>query len=136
MIYGIAHRRISKGIKVKCYIRPIVLTSFVLAEAYYHAKALNIRDPEDLALAYLLPTIFVAVFFGSTLAVATSFGSGLAAAYLIYPPQVSVWIDDPNHVAELGFILLLAITASKAVGVIIDGKPLGSSAACAASPRT
>jgi len=38
---------------------------------------------------------------------------------------VSIWIEDPNHVAELGFILLLAITASKAVGVIIDGKPMG-----------
>ena len=114
----------------------ILLTTVLVAEAYSHATALHIRDPEDLALAFLLPTIFIAVFFGSTLAVASSFASGLAAAYLIYPPQVSVWIDDPNHVAELGFILLLAITASKAVGVIIDGKPLGSSAACAASPRT
>jgi K+-sensing histidine kinase KdpD len=114
----------------------ILLTSLVVAEAYSHAKALHVRDPADLALAYLLPTIFIAVFFGSTLAVATSFGSGLAAAYLIYPPQVSIWIDDPNHVAELGFILLLAITASKAVGVIFDGKPLGSSAARAASRRT
>jgi hypothetical protein len=37
------------------------------------------------------------------------------------------------HVAELGFIVLLAITASKAVGVIIDGKPLGSSGGRAAS---
>ena len=124
-------------------IRPIVLslaaillTSLVVAEAYSHAKALHIRDPEDLALAYLLPTIFIAVFFGSTFAVVASFGSGLAAAYLIYPPQARIWINDPNHVAELGFILLLAITASKVVGVIIDGKPLGSSAARAASRRT
>jgi K+-sensing histidine kinase KdpD len=123
-------------------IRPIALslaailfTSLVVAEAYSHAKALHIRDPEDLALAFLLPTIFIAVFFGSTLAVATSFGSGLAAAYLIYPPQLSIWIDDSNHVAELGFILLLAITASKAVGVIIDRKPLEPSSASAASRR-
>ena len=123
-------------------IRPIVLsvaaillTSLVVAEAYSHAKALHVRDPEDSALAYLLPTIFIAVFFGSTLAVAASFGSGLAAAYFIYPPQMSIWIEDSNHVAELGFILLLAITASKAVGVIVDGKPLGSSAARAASRR-
>src|SRR5262245_18437888 len=58
----------------------ILLTSLVVAEVYSHAKALNIRDPEDLALAYLLPTIFIAVFFGSTLAVAAAFGSGLAAA--------------------------------------------------------
>ena len=31
-------------------------------------------DVEDLALAYLLPTVFIAVLFGSTLAVASSFG--------------------------------------------------------------
>jgi hypothetical protein len=121
--------RIMKSPRV-VLIRPIVLslaaillTSLVVAEAYSHAKALHIRDPEDLALAYLLPTIFIAVFFGSTFAVAASFGGGLAAAYLIYPPQVSIWIDDPNHVAELGFILLLGITASKAVGVITGDKP-------------
>jgi hypothetical protein len=39
---------------------------------------------------------------------------------------MSIWIHDPSHVAELGFIVLLAITASKAVGVIIAGKPLGA----------
>jgi hypothetical protein len=42
----------------------------------------------------------------------------MSGALPAYPPQASIWIDDPNHVAELGFILLLAITASKAVGVI------------------
>ena len=116
-------------------VAAILLTSLVVAEAYSHAKALHVRDPEDLALAYLLPTIFIAVFFGSTLAVAASLGGGLAAAYFIYPPQLSIWIEVSNHVAELGFILLLAITASKAVGVIIDGKPLGLSAASAATER-
>ncbi len=116
-------------------VAAILLTSLVVAEAYSYAKALHVRDPEDLALAYLLPTIFIAVFFGSTLAVAASLGGGLAAAYFIYPPQLSIWIEDSNHVAELGFILLLAITASKAVGVIIDGKPLGLSAASAATER-
>jgi K+-sensing histidine kinase KdpD len=45
-------------------------------------------DVEDLALAYLLPTIFIAVFFGSTLAIAGSFVSVLAAAYFLYPSQV------------------------------------------------
>ena len=113
----------------------ILLTTVLVAEAYSHATALHIRDPEDLALAFLLPTVFIAVFFGSTLAVASSFASGLAAAYVIYPPQLSIWINDPSHVAELGFIVLLAITASKAVGVIVDGKPLGSSGARAASRR-
>jgi hypothetical protein len=62
-------------------IRPIVLslaaillTSLVVAEAYSHAKALHIRDPEDLALAYLLPTIFIAVVFGHGAVLGTSAG--------------------------------------------------------------
>src|SRR5262249_54837003 len=103
----------------------ILLTSLVLAEAHSYLSAIHFwRDPEDLALAYLLPTIFIAVFFGSTIAVITSFASGLAAAYFIYPPQFSVLIDDPEHVVELSFIIVLAITASKAVAVITDDKPL------------
>ena len=76
----------------------ILLTTVLVAEAYSHATALHVRDPEDLALA-------------------------------------CIWIHNPTHVAELGFIVLLAITASKVVGVIIDGKPLGSSGARAPSRR-
>src|SRR6516164_8442456 len=45
----------------------ILLTSLVLAEFHSHLTAFHVwSDPEDLALAYLLPTIFIAVFFGST----------------------------------------------------------------------
>jgi len=84
------------------------------------------KDPEDLALVYLLPTIFVAVFFGSTIAVMTSLASGFAAAYVIYPPNFSVMIADPRDIAELGFIVVLGITASKAVAVITGDKPLHS----------
>jgi len=103
----------------------ILLTSLVLVEAHSELSALHVwGEPEHLALAYLLPTIFIAIFFGSTIAVMTSFASGLAAAYFIYPPQFSVLIDNPEHVAELGFIIVLAITASKAVAVITDDKPL------------
>ena len=103
----------------------IVLTSLVLAQIHSHLTALEIwHDPEDLALAYLLPTIFIAVFFGSTVAVMASLASAVAAAYFIYPPQFSFLFDHPQHIAELGFILVLGITASKAVGVITDDKPL------------
>jgi hypothetical protein len=48
---------------------------------------------EHLMLGYLLPTIFVAIYFGSTIAVLTS-------------------------VAELGFTVMLAVIASKVVGVL------------------
>src|SRR6516164_778149 len=43
----------------------VLLTTVLVAEAYSHATALHIRDPEDLALAYLLPTIFIAVFLAA-----------------------------------------------------------------------
>jgi K+-sensing histidine kinase KdpD len=81
-----------------------------------------VADVEDLALAYLLPTVFIAVLFGSTLAVASSFASALAAAYFLYPPKFNFYIADPAHAAELGFILLLSVTASKAIGVMTDDR--------------
>jgi K+-sensing histidine kinase KdpD len=73
---------------------------------------------EHLMLGYLLPTHLVAVYFGSTLAVLTSFASGLAAAYFLLPPKFSFYIDDPLHIAELGFTIVLAAVASKVVGAI------------------
>jgi Domain of unknown function (DUF4118) len=76
----------------------ILLTSLVLAQIHSHLTALGIwHDPEDLALAYLLPTIFIAVFFGSTVAVITSLASGVAAAYFVYPPQFSLLFDHPQE---------------------------------------
>jgi K+-sensing histidine kinase KdpD len=52
---------------------------------------------------------------GSVIAVLTSLASGLAAAHFLLPPQFSFYIADSRHVAELGFTLLLAVTASKVV---------------------
>jgi two-component system, OmpR family, sensor histidine kinase KdpD len=71
---------------------------------------------EHLMLGYLLPTIFVAIYFGSISAVMTTFVSGLAAAYFLLPPKFSFYIDDPVHIAELGFTIVLAVIASKVVG--------------------
>ena len=73
---------------------------------------------EHLLLAYLLPIFFVATYFGSTIALLTSCASGLAAAYFLLPPKFSFHIADPLNLAELGFIMLLALTASKAVSAV------------------
>ena len=81
---------------------------------------------QHLVLGYLLPTIFVAIYFGSTIAVLTAFASGLAAAYFLFPPKFSFYIADPLHIAELGFIMLLAVIASKAVGALTEGIRGGS----------
>ena len=76
------------------------------------------QSTEHLLLVYLLPTIFIAIYFGSTVAVLTSLASGLAAAYFLLPPQFSFYVADSFHIAELGFTTLLAVIAGKVVGVI------------------
>jgi K+-sensing histidine kinase KdpD len=72
-------------------------------------------DAGHLVVGYLLPTVVIAMHYGGTLAILTSFFSGLAAAYFLFPPKFSFYIAEPQHVAELGIVLLLAITAGKVV---------------------
>ena len=75
-------------------------------------------DTEALAFIYLLPVTVMAMHYGSTVGVLTSFASALAAGYFCFPPKFSFFISDPLNVAELGFFLLLAVIASKAVAVV------------------
>ena len=93
----------------------ICLTTVVLlaVDSFLGAKAL--------VFLYLLPTVAMAMHYGSTVAVLTSFASSLAAAYFFFPPKFSFYIADPLNVAQLGFFLLLAVIASKAVEVVANG---------------
>jgi K+-sensing histidine kinase KdpD len=99
------------GPVVMCFAA-VLLTTLLLSTIDFFVPT------EHLMLGYLLPTIFVAIYFGSTLAVMTSVASGLAAAYFLLPPKFSFYIDDPVHIAELVFTILLAVIASKVVGVL------------------
>src|SRR6266496_6310397 len=90
----------------------ILLTSVVLLAVD------SFLDAEALAFIYLLPTVVMAMHYGSTVGVLTSFASALAAAYFCFPPKFSFYIADPLNVAELGFFLLLAAIASKAVAAV------------------
>jgi K+-sensing histidine kinase KdpD len=76
--------------------------------------------PDHLVLGYLLPTVVIAMHYGSTLAVISSFAGEIAATYFLFPPKLSFFIAAPLHVGELGFFLLLAIIASKAVAALTD----------------
>jgi len=62
----------------------IGLTTLVIIEAHSNSTALrDWRDPEHLTLAYLLPPIFVAVFFGSRIVTVSREGKLLHSASLI-----------------------------------------------------
>ena len=92
----------------------VLLTTFALLAIDTHL------GPDHLVIGYLLPTVIIAMHYGSTLAVVTSFACGLAAAYFFFPPKLSFYVSDPINLAELGFFLLLAVIASKAVAVVTD----------------
>jgi K+-sensing histidine kinase KdpD len=94
----------------------ILLTSVVLLAVD------PIINTEALAFIYLLPTVVMAMHYGSTVGVLTSFASALAAAYFCFPPKFSFFISDPLNVAELGFFLVLAVIASKAIAVVTKDK--------------
>jgi K+-sensing histidine kinase KdpD len=86
----------------------IFLVSLLLREARTHLTALHIwDDPEDLALAYVLPTIFITVLFGGNIGLLSVLIGGLAAAYFIYPPEFNIQIDKPEHLVELAFFVVL-----------------------------
>jgi K+-sensing histidine kinase KdpD len=110
--------RLSSSAKVQL-IRPVGLCfAAVLVTTSVLSTIDSFVPTEHLMLGYLLPTILVAIYFGSTLAVLASFASGLAAAYFLLPPKFSFYIDDPLHIAELGFTIVLAVIGSKVIGVL------------------
>ena len=96
----------------------LVALSAVLFTSVVLLAVDSIIDTEALAFIYLLPSVVMAMHYGSTVAVLTSFASALAAAYFFFPPKFSFFISDPLNVAELGFFLVLAVIASKAVAVV------------------
>jgi K+-sensing histidine kinase KdpD len=103
----------------------ILLVSLLLSKGHAHLTALHIwDDPEDLALAYILPTIFITVLFGSNIGLLSVLIGGLAAAYFIYPPEFNIEIDKPEHLVELGFFLMLSVTVCKSTAILTNEKPL------------
>jgi two-component system sensor histidine kinase KdpD len=114
-----AHGREEKQDRVAQFVAPALLSLVaVLVTTLILLLISSYLEAEHLVLGYLVPTILIAVYCGSAFAVFTSFASGLAAAYFFFPPKLSFYIADPRHVAELGFFLLLAAIASKAVSAI------------------
>jgi K+-sensing histidine kinase KdpD len=106
---------------IAAFVVPVVVSLVSVLLTTGVLFAINTYLPtQHLMLGYLLPTIFIAIYFGSTIAVLTAFVSGLAAAYFLFPPKFSFYIAEPLHIAELVFIMLLAVIASKAVGVLTD----------------
>jgi K+-sensing histidine kinase KdpD len=111
---------------------PVLLTTvaLVIIDSYLDA------DETTLAFIYLLPTAAMAMYYGSTIGVLTSFASCLAAGYFFFPPKFSFYLADRLHFAELGFFLLLALIASKAIGTMTNTHPSTNSSHAASRPSS
>jgi K+-sensing histidine kinase KdpD len=77
-----------------------------------------LMNVKHLVMGYLLPATVIAIYYGSSIAVITSFAGGVMATYFLLPPKFSFQIVDSLTIAELGFFMLLALIASKAVAAV------------------
>jgi K+-sensing histidine kinase KdpD len=73
-----------------------------------------------LLIAYLLPVALIAMHYGSVIGFFAATVSGVAAIYFLLPPKYDLHIDDPLHMAELGFFTLLALIAVKITSLLMD----------------
>ncbi len=96
----------------------------VLTGAVYEAWA-----EQHLIFAYLVPTVIVALRFGSGPAIATALAGVLCAAYFFYPPSFTFYVADPLQVAELSFFSVLALATCQFIGGLADDERLTKQAA-------
>jgi K+-sensing histidine kinase KdpD len=103
-------------------IWPVVVSTAIIVIATIAIEAVAITlEPQHLIFAYLIPTTFVAIRYGSVTAVLTSVACSICGAFFLFPPRFSVYIAQPLHVAELGFFLLLAVATAQYVNVLSVG---------------
>ena len=94
--------------------RPFLICSATVLFTTALLATINVFVPTShLVLVYLLPIVFIAIFFNVIAAALTAFACALAAAYFLLPPLFSFYIDDPLDLAELGFMIVLAILAGQ-----------------------
>src|SRR5262244_2606326 len=94
-VFGKESRILQPVSPVLLALSAILLTSVVLLAVD------SFIDAEALAFIYLLPTIVMAMHYGSTVGVLTSFASALAAAYFCFPPKFSFFTAQCRGVGIL-----------------------------------
>jgi K+-sensing histidine kinase KdpD len=92
----------------------VALTTGILLAIYLALQ------PEHLIFGYLIPITFVAVRYGSMPAIVTAVVSDICAAYFLYPPDFSIYIAQPLHMAELSFFSVLVLATSQFIGGFAD----------------
>jgi carboxylesterase len=115
--------RVGRDVPVKLEsFTPIVVTfGLVLLTTLVVLVFESMLGAQYLVLSYLVPTTIIAILYGNKFAVLTSFGGGFAAAYFLFPPKFSLYIEDPVHFAALTIYILIALAVSKVASLLTYG---------------
>ena len=70
-------------------------------------------EPQHLVFFYLFPTVLVATLYGSIPAVVCAIAAALCAAFFLYEPLYSFYVDSALDLGELGCFVALAVIGAK-----------------------
>jgi K+-sensing histidine kinase KdpD len=69
--------------------------------------------PQHLVFFYLFPTVLVATLYGSAPAAVCAIAAAICAAFFLYEPLYSFYVDNPLDLGELGCFVGLALIGAK-----------------------
>ena len=71
------------------------------------------RQNRNIWFFYLFPTVLVAAVYGSAPAVICAIAVACCAAFFLYQPLYSFYVDNPLDMGELGCFIGLAVIGAK-----------------------
>lgn len=94
---------------------PVVVAFAVLTilTAVLWMVKLQIASSQHLVFFYLLPTVLVAVLYGSLPAMFCAIAATLCAAFFLYDPVYSFYVSKPVEMGELVCFAGLAVIGAK-----------------------
>jgi K+-sensing histidine kinase KdpD len=75
--------------------------------------------PQHLVFFYLFPTVLVATLYGSAPAAACAIAAAICAAFFLYEPLYSFYIDSPLDLGELACFVGLALIGAKCMADLL-----------------
>lgn len=91
----------------------VALAAMLTATAVLWVVRIESVGPQHLVFFYLLPTVFLAVLYGSRLAMLAALAAAACAAYFLYDPLYSFSVARPVEAGELLFFVGLALIGAK-----------------------
>jgi K+-sensing histidine kinase KdpD len=87
---------------------------FAVTAVLFYLKEVH-GGAQHLIFFYLLPTAFVAMIYGSILSMFCAIAATLVAAFFLYDPIYSLYVEDPREVGELILFAVIGLIGAKCI---------------------